>query len=96
MADERIGVFLNSGLSGATVLIPAEFAEKTYEWPLYNQLERAEPFVYTPSQVLEKTVGFDAGTYATNMVLWQTLGYSTPPPGTVLTGITLACRLGTA
>ncbi len=68
-------------------MIQAEFAEKTYEWPLYNQLERAQPFVYTPSQVLEKTVGFDAATYATNLVLWQTLGYSTPPPGAVLTGI---------
>jgi len=31
-------------------LIPAQFAEKTYEWPLYHQLERAQPFVYTPSQ----------------------------------------------
>jgi hypothetical protein len=69
-------------------VIPAEFAEKTYEWPLYNQLERAQPFVYTPGQVMEKTVGFDAGMYVTNMVLWQTLGYSTPPPGTLLTGIT--------
>jgi len=68
-------------------LILAEFAEKTYEQPLYNQLERAQPFVYAPSQVLEKTVGFDAGMYATNIVLWQTLGYSTPLPGTVLTGI---------
>lgn len=44
-------------------------------------------FAYTPSQVLEKTVGFDAATYTTSLVLWQTLGYSTPPPGAVLTGI---------
>ena len=44
-------------------MIPAEFAEKTYEWPLYNQLERAHSFVYSPSQVLEQTVCFDAGLY---------------------------------
>ncbi len=65
-------------------MIPAEFAEKTYEWPLYNQLERAHPFVYSPSQVLEKTVGFDAGLYVASNVLWQTLGYSAPPSGTLL------------
>lgn len=68
-------------------MIPAEFEEKTYEWPLYNQLERANPFVYTPGQVLEGAVGFDAATYVTNAVLWQTLGYSSPPAGTVLTGL---------
>jgi len=65
-------------------VIPAEFAEKTYEWPLYNQLERANPFVYSPSQVLEKTVGFDAGLYVASNVLWQTLGYSAQPSGTLL------------
>ena len=68
-------------------MIPAEFEEKTYEWPLYNQLERAQPFVYTPGQVMESLVGFDAGMYAADVVLWQTLGYSSPPPGTVLSGI---------
>jgi hypothetical protein len=68
-------------------VIPAEFAEKTYEWPLYNQLERAHPFVYSPSQVLEKTVGFDAGLYVTINVLWQTLGYSAPPSGTLLSSV---------
>lgn len=69
-------------------MIPAEFEEKTYEWPLYNQLERAQAFVYTPGQVMENMVGFDAGMFATSMVLWQTLGYSSPPPGTLLAGIT--------
>jgi hypothetical protein len=68
-------------------VIPAEFEEKTYEWPLYNQLERAQPFVWTPGQVMESLVGFDAGMFATNMVLWQTLGYSSLPAGTVLSSI---------
>jgi hypothetical protein len=75
-------------------VIPAEFEEKTYEWPLYNQLERAQSFVYTPGQVLESTVGFDAGMYATSMVLWQTLGYSSRPPGTVLGNITWPVDFG--
>lgn len=65
-------------------MIPADFAEKTYEWPLYNQLERANSFVYTPGQVLEKIVGFDAGLYTANALLWQTVGYSAPPSGTLL------------
>lgn len=69
-------------------MIPSEFAEKTYETPLYNQLERANPFVYAPSQVLEKTVGFDAGLWATHAVLWQTLGYSNPPAGALLGNLT--------
>jgi hypothetical protein len=68
-------------------VIPAEFEEKTYESPLYGQLERANPFVYSPGQVLENSVGFDAGLRATNMVLWQTVGYSAPPDGTLLASI---------
>jgi hypothetical protein len=32
-------------------------------------------------------VGFDAGLHATNMILWQTVGYSAPPDGTLLAGI---------
>ena len=69
-------------------MIPAEFEEKTYEWPLYNQLERAQGFVYTPGQMMENLVGFDAGMFATNLTLWQTLGYSSPPGGTMLSGVT--------
>jgi len=65
-------------------MILAEFAEKTYENPLYTQLERKNPFVYCPSQVLEKTVGFDAGLWTSNMILWQVLGYPYPLAGTVL------------
>src|SRR5271170_2821926 len=71
-------------------MISAEFAEKTYEAPLYNQLERQNPFVYSPSQVLEKLVGFDAGLWTANMLLWQTLGYPSPPVGTVLGDLTWA------
>lgn len=68
-------------------MIPAEFSEKTYEWPLYNQLEREHPFVYAPSQVLENTVGFDAGLYVARRVLWETLGYSAPPSGVLLSSL---------
>lgn len=75
-------------------MITAEFEEKTYEWPLYNQLERAQPFVYTPGQVMEGILGFDAGMYATNMALWQTLGYSSPPVGTLVSGIVWPAGFG--
>jgi hypothetical protein len=69
-------------------MIPADFAEKTYEWPLYNQLQRANPFVYSPSQVLERITGFDAGLRVANNILWQTVGYSTPPSGVLLGSLT--------
>ena len=68
-------------------MTPAEFEEKTYEWPLYNQLEHGQQFVYTPGQVMENLIGFDAGMFATRLALWQTLGYSSPPAGTVLSEI---------
>jgi len=41
-------------------VIPAEFEEKSYEAPLYNQLERGQNRLFVPGQVLENTLGFDA------------------------------------
>jgi hypothetical protein len=65
-------------------VISAEFEEKSYEGPLYNQLERGNPELFTPGQVLEATVGFDRGLFVAQAALWQTLGYNSPLRGAAL------------
>lgn len=65
-------------------MIPAEFEEKSYEGPLYNQLERRNADLFTPGQVLESTVGFDRGLFVAQAALWQTLGYKSPLKGAAL------------
>lgn len=65
-------------------MITAEFEEKSYEAPLYNQLERGNADVFTPGQVLESTLGFDRGLFLTHAAFWQTLGYKTPLSGAAL------------
>jgi hypothetical protein len=62
-------------------VIQAEFEEKSYEAPLYNQLERGNPLIFTPGQVLENTLGFDRGLFVAQAALWQTLGYKSPLRG---------------
>jgi hypothetical protein len=62
----------------------AEFEEKSYEGPLYNQLERGNPVTFTPGQVLENTLGFDRGLFLAQSALWQTIGYISPPVGAAL------------
>jgi hypothetical protein len=66
---------------GHRITIPAEFEEKSYELPLYNQLERNNAVLFAPRQVLENTLGFDAGIFMANAALWETLGYKTPLRG---------------
>jgi hypothetical protein len=65
-------------------VVTAEFEEKSYEGPLYNQLERANADLFTPGQVLENTVGFDRGLFVAQLALWQTLGYKNPLKGAAL------------
>lgn len=65
-------------------MIPAEFEEKTYEAPLYNQMERANADLFTPGQVLENTLGFDRGLFLSQSALWKTLGYKSPLDGAAL------------
>jgi hypothetical protein len=65
-------------------VLTAEFEEKSYEGPLYNQLERGDPLIFTPGQVLENTLGFDRGLFLAQAALWQTLGYKSPPQGAAL------------
>ena len=65
-------------------MIPAEFEERAYEAPLYNQLERGQQDIWTPGQVLESRVGFDRGLFLTRAAIWETLGYDAPLPGAAL------------
>ena len=65
-------------------MIPAEFEEKSYEAPLYNQLERGGNLLFVPGQVLENTIGFDAGLFVAQQAVWETLGYRTPLSGAAL------------
>jgi hypothetical protein len=62
----------------------AEFEERSYEAPLYNQLERGTADVFTPGQVLENRVGFDRGIFLAEAALWETLGYTAPLRGAAL------------
>jgi hypothetical protein len=64
--------------------IAAEFEERSYEAPLYNQLERGHKDIFTPGQVLEGRVGFDRGLMLTQAAIWETLGYDAPLPGAAL------------
>ena len=61
-----------------------EFEEKSYEGPLYNQLERKNALIFTPGQVLEAVLGFDHSVWLTNSAIWETLGYDSPPAGAIL------------
>lgn len=65
-------------------MIPAEFEERSYEAPLYNQLERGQKDIFTPGQVLESQLGFDRGLHRTQIALWETLGYNSPRQGAAL------------
>jgi hypothetical protein len=65
-------------------VIPAEFEEKSYEAPLYNQLERGQNALFVPGQVLENTLGFDAGLFVAQSAVWEVLGYRTPLSGAAL------------
>ena len=65
-------------------MITAEFEEKSYEAPLYNQLERSQNLLFTPGQVLENTLGFDRGLFLSQAAVWETLGYKTPLRGAAL------------
>lgn len=65
-------------------MIWAEFEEKSYEGPLYNQLERGQRDLFTPGQVLESQIGFDQGLFLTQKALWETLGYDGPLRGAAL------------
>jgi hypothetical protein len=66
---------------------PAEFEEREYETPLYNQLERSPSPVWSPGQVLEARTGIDHSVFMAEQAVWEVLGYVGVPPGVVLSRI---------
>jgi hypothetical protein len=63
---------------------PAEFEERAYEAPLYDQLQGDDPRLFNPGQVLENKLGFDRGLFIAQKALWKLLGRKAPPGGAFL------------
>ena len=57
---------------------PAEFEEKEYEGPLYNQLEAGCPYVWSPGQVFENHIGIDRASLVSNPRFWRLVGHTAP------------------
>lgn len=63
---------------------PAEFEEREYEGPLYNQLERGQNILWSPGQVLEGSIGFDRALMVRELEIWRFIGLSRIPRGALL------------
>lgn len=65
----------------------AEFEEKAFEGPLNSQLLNGNSNLFTPGQVLEAAIGFDAAMYTHHAGFWALWNgrHPTPPPGVILT-----------
>lgn len=62
----------------------AEFEEKEFEGPLYQQLLAGSPYIFTPGQVFEGHFGIDAALTVQSPMFWSYFGQSLPRPGIVL------------
>lgn len=62
----------------------AEFEEREYEAPLYNQLARGNLNVWAPGQVFEAHIGIDYALLAHDPWIFQIHGHSSYLPGVVL------------
>jgi hypothetical protein len=62
----------------------AEFEEREYETPLYNQLASGNPNVWAPGQVLEKHIGIDYALMLPDPWIFGVHGYGMSLPGVVL------------
>lgn len=63
---------------------PAEFEEKDFEGPLYQQLLLGSPHFFTPGQVFEGHFGIDAALAAESIAFWSYFGRSCSIGGVVL------------
>jgi hypothetical protein len=70
----------------------AEFEEKEYEIPLYLELADGSPYVWSPGQVLEKSLGLDGTQFTMNATFWKIFGQN-PPLGTNLNASTIRRRI---
>lgn len=62
----------------------AEFEEKDFEAPLYNELRFGSHRIATPGQVFEGKFGIDAALEAEHPLFWNLFGYYEIPKGVVL------------
>ncbi|MGF1831495.1 hypothetical protein L4D04_20435 [Photobacterium angustum] len=62
----------------------AEFEEKDFEAPLYNELKFGSHRIATPGQVFEGKFGIDAALEAEHPLFWDLFGYYDVPRGVVL------------
>lgn len=62
----------------------AEFEEKDFEAPLYNELRFGSHLIATPGQVFEGCFGVDAALEAENPFFWDLFGFYDVPRGVVL------------
>jgi hypothetical protein len=62
----------------------AEFEEREFETPLYNQLRAGKNHVWSPGQVLEQHVGFDYSLLCVDSYFWALHGLQSYPGGFIL------------
>ncbi|WP_429238465.1 hypothetical protein [Aeromonas veronii] len=62
----------------------AEFEEKDFEAPLYNELMFGSHRIATPGQVFEGKFGIDAALEAKYSFFWSSFGYQNIPRGVIL------------
>ncbi|WP_156781950.1 hypothetical protein [Leptospira tipperaryensis] len=59
----------------------AEFEEKEYEGPLYNQIEKNSNLLWSPGQVLETHLGIDRGIFLEEALIWPFFSFQAPLKG---------------
>ena len=62
----------------------AEFEERDFETPLYNELMFGSCRIATPGQVFEGKFGIDAALEALHPLFWDLFGYYDVPKGVIL------------
>ncbi|MDO9592201.1 MAG: hypothetical protein U0998_09135 [Moraxellaceae bacterium] len=62
----------------------AEFEEKDFEAPLYNELRFGSHRIATPGQVFEGKFGIDAALEAEHPLFWDLFGFYDVPQGVIL------------
>ncbi len=65
----------------SNLMKPAEFEEKDFEGPLYNQQLLGSQHLATPGQVFEGSFGVAAVLAAMHPEFWRMFGYSAVPRG---------------
>lgn len=75
---------LITGYLALSSMQQAEFEEKDFEGPLYNQLLFGSNLIATPGQVFEGHFGLDAAMFAEHPLFWHMFGFPDIPTGVIL------------